>query len=198
MNYLISYNRSGNTWVRYILECITNQPTWGHQKFSISHRFKSEPPFITSGDPIIIKRHEIIPNEIKDTDKVVFLLRNPTECIWTSMNCKNEIFESEYLKYLELFRFYMNFKGEKQLFFYNMIYSEYFIESLLRFLGFDDKIGRFMDNIEKHKDNCFSIYDNPINTQYPLVIKSLTDEELKFIDRVVEKNEFAEIFRQFI
>jgi hypothetical protein len=198
MNYLISYNRSGNTWVRYVLECLTHQPTWGHQKFSISERFKSDPPFSVSGEPIIIKRHEIIPDEIKDTDKVVFLLRNPTECIWTSMNCKNEFFEPEYQKYLALFRFYMNFKGEKQLFFYDMIYSEYVIEILMRFLGFSDKIGVFMDNIEKHKGNCFSIYDNSINTRYPLTVKPLTDEELKFISRVVERNEFAEIFRQFI
>ena len=197
MNYLISYNRSGNTWVRYVLEYLTHQPTWGHQKFPISERFKSEPPFSVSGEPIIIKRHEIISDEIKDTDKIVFLLRNPTECIWTSMNCKNEFFEPEYQKYLELFRFYIKFKGEKKIFYYPTIYSKTFISELLHFLGFNEKIGRFMDNIEKHKDNCFSIYDNTINTRYQTT-KSLTYEELNFIGRVIERNEHSEIFQQFI
>ena len=98
-NYLVSYNRSGNTWVRYILEYLTHQPTWGHQKYSISERMGEKSNItILHSEPIVIKRHQIIPNEIKNTDRVILLLRDYQDCIWNSMDCKWEKFELQYRK----------------------------------------------------------------------------------------------------
>lgn len=205
MNYLISYNRSGNTWVRYILEYLTHQPTWGHQKFAISQRFTNSPIILTSDEPIIVKRHEIIPNEITVNDKVIFLLRDYKECIWNSMGCKYDSFEKEYLKYIQLLEFFHNFKGDKRLFYYDDIFQNYhFIFNLLYFLNrYDDieKIIDFVDDIEIHKSNCFGVYKNSINTKDNEKV-NLTETELNFIDDVMIKNGessylWSKYFRKF-
>jgi hypothetical protein len=195
MNYLISYNRSGNTWLRYIIEYLTHQPTWGHEKFAISQRFDNSPIVLISDEPILIKRHEIIPNEITKDDKVIFLLRDYHECIWNSMGCKWEKFEPEFIKYLNLIKFYGDFQGEKFSVKYEQLMDKpkVWIVAILTFLGFDpfdlvfNEMDSFMKDYEKHKENCFSIYDNSINTkdgQKP----HFTDEELKFMSRIHEKH----------
>jgi len=195
MNYLVSYNRSGNTWVRYILEYFTHQPTWGHEKFSISQRMGEKSNItIVQDTPIIIKRHEIIPDEIKKDDKVIFLLRDYHECIWNSMDCKWEKFEPEFKKYYDLLEFYYYFQGDKLLVKYEHLMEEpkIWITTILTFLGFDpfrivfEELDDFMDNYEIHKNNCFSIYDNSINTkdgQKP----TFTDEELRYMRLIHEK-----------
>ena len=38
MNWLISYNHSGNGWVRYCIDYLTQLPTHGHQPFSVSEK----------------------------------------------------------------------------------------------------------------------------------------------------------------
>ena len=173
MNYLVSYNRSGNTWVRYILEYLTHQPTWGHEKFSISERMGQKSTItLTSDEPIVIKRHEIIPDEITENDKVVFLLRDYHECIWNSMNCKWEKFEPEFIKYLNLVKFFHEFKGKKIIIRYEDLIKnpKTWISTILIFLGLDpfevifgDEFNNFLDDYDKHRESCFSIYNNSIN-----------------------------------
>ena len=59
MNYLVSYNHSGNTWVRYIIEYLTHLPTHGHQPFSVSQRDNNILDIDVDAEPIAMKRHEI-------------------------------------------------------------------------------------------------------------------------------------------
>jgi hypothetical protein len=191
MNYLVSYNRSGNTWVRYILEYLTHQPTWGHEKFSISERLGQKSTItLTSNEPIVIKRHEIIPDEITENDKVIFLLRDYRECIWNSMNCKWKKFEPEFQKYWNLLKFFINFKGESLFIDYDYLMTNLknSITKILNFLGFDipDEINDFISNYEFHKEISFSIYKNSINTKNGEKIQ-LTDKELKYIYEIVSK-----------
>jgi len=205
MNYLLSYNRSGNTWVRYILEYLTSQPTWGHEKFAISQRFDNTPIVLTSTIPIIIKRHEIIPDEIKKSDRIVFLLRDYKECIWNSMDCKYDNFEKEYKKYVQLLEFFENFKGRKKLFYYNNIFDDrQFIVTLIHFLrmilnipNFWLKTNDFIENIKIHKDNCFSIYDNSINTK-DKKSPMLSNDELQFIKGIVDGNYYSKYLLKFL
>jgi len=197
MNYLVSYNRSGNTWIRYILEYLSGRPTWGHEKFSISERFKENSPIIlTSSDPIIIKRHELIPREITTDDKVIFILRDYKECIWNSMNCKHEKFEEEYRKYQKLLYFFEKFRGEKRLLRYDSIINEPEI-SIILILYFLDLIGKtkesveeFCKNIEQHKENCFSIYSNSINTREQKT--TFSKEDIDFMTSIVERISWSE------
>jgi len=198
MNYLVSYNRSGNTWVRYILEYLTHQPTWGHQKYSISERMGEKSNItILHGEPIVIKRHQIIPNEITNQDKVVFLLRDYKECIWNSMDCKWEKFEPEFVKYWNLLKFFDEFDGKKLLIKYEDLMNDpkTFISTLLIFLGFDpfelifnedNEFNKFLADYEYHKEKCFSIYNNSINTKNGEK-PTFTEEELLYMKNIVGK-----------
>jgi hypothetical protein len=198
MNYLVSYNRSGNTWVRYILEYLTHQPTWGHEKFSISERMGQESniTLLSSTEPIVIKRHEIIPNEIKDSDNVIFLLRDYQECIWNSMNCKWEKFKPEFVKYWNLLKFYNDFRGHKILVKYDDLIKnpKTYISILLIFLGFDpfelifnedNDFNKFLVDYDTHREKCFSIYKNSINTRNGESL-TFTKEEIDYMNNVVK------------
>lgn len=197
MNYLVSYNRSGNTWLRYILEYLTHQPTWGHERFSISERMGQESTItLTSDEPIVIKRHEIIPDEITNEDRVIFLLRDYHECIWNSMDCKWEKFEPEFIKYLNLLKFYDGFKGKKIHVKYEDLIKDpkIWITTLLTFLGFDPfelvfggELNKFMNDYDTHRENCFSIYKNSINTKNGEK-PSFTEDELRFMRLIHEKH----------
>jgi hypothetical protein len=138
---------------------------------------------LLSTEPIIIKRHEIIPNEIKDSDKVVFLLRDYKECIWNSMDCKWEKFEPEFVKWWNLVKFFDNFEGEKLLLYYEDL-SEYWIHVLLDFLKVDDSgVTEFFENIEYHREKSFSIYKNTINTRNGEE-PTFTEEELSYMKEI--------------
>jgi len=151
---------------------------------------------LTSDEPIVIKRHEIIPDEIKESDKVIFLLRDYHECIWNSMNCKWEKFEPEFIKYLNLLKFFEEFKGKKIVIKYEDLIKnpKTWISTILIFLGLDpfelifgDNFKKFMDEYEIHKENCFSIYKNSVNTKNGEK-PSFTEEELRFMRLIHEKH----------
>ncbi len=198
MNYLISYNRSGNTWVRYILEYLTHYPTWGHKKFSINDRMGEKSNItLLYNEPILIKRHEIIPDEITENDNLIFLIRDYHECIWNSMNCKWDKFEKEFQKYYKLTDFYCKFKGNKILIRYENLISDpkITIFNILQFLGYGlnlyPELDEFMLNYNDHREKSFSIYQNSINTkdgEKP----SFTEEELMYIRIIVSKYDNGE------
>jgi hypothetical protein len=167
MNYLISYNHSGNTWVRYCLEFLTKLPTHGHSAFSISERNNNFLNIDIKENPICIKRHEIISGEILDTDNVVLLVRNPIECIKKSVsNINNEL-----NKYYSLIAAYENHKGNKAVVFYKDLFhnvnSLFDIVECFNNIKIDDNIVKrmikLMDDFEYHKQQSKSIYQNKTN-----------------------------------
>ena len=68
MNYSISYPSSGNQATRYILERLNKQP--------INELMAGE---IDTGEQMIHHRYDF--KGIHDTDFVIFLIRQPLECI---------------------------------------------------------------------------------------------------------------------
>ena len=157
MNYLVSYNHSGNTLVRYFIELLTGRPTIGHNLSSISDRFNLNILNVDSNEcPILIKRHELEDGEIKEEDKFILILRDHKDCI------KNN-YESEIDKYFKLINGYTNHKGEKIIITYDEIISDILKVSkvILDFIGID---GINYDDIDVdfHKNNCLSVYRNSI------------------------------------
>ena len=110
MNYLLSYNHSGNTWVRYCIEYLSQLPTHGHKAFSISERKDNFLNVNLEASPILTKRHKPNYHEMDKDDKVVLLVRNPSECIKKGMSVN-----LEYHKYHDLIIFYERFKGQKKV-----------------------------------------------------------------------------------
>ena len=86
MVYLVSYQHSGNTWLRYCIEYLTKCPTWGHREFSISERKSNFLDINLKNKPICIKRHEFPQRELNLNDIFLLILRNPYQCIKKSQD----------------------------------------------------------------------------------------------------------------
>lgn len=132
MNYLISHPHSGNTWLRYCLEFLTGCPTQGHNVCPISNRKGNFLNIDLSASPVAIKRHEIIEDEIKNTDTVLLIVRHPTNCIKEDNDVKLES-----LMLLELLSFYEKFIGKKKIVYYKDLFDYETIEKTMFFLGLE-------------------------------------------------------------
>ena len=116
MNYLVSYNHSGNTWVRYCVEYLTKKPTWGHRKYSISKRYLNFLDIDIKADPVLIKRHTL--EGITNNDNFILLLRDPRDCIKEGQDVYKE-----FLKYYSLIQGYEAHKGPKSVIYYDEIFD---------------------------------------------------------------------------
>lgn len=163
MIYLLSYPHSGNTWVRYCLEFITQQPTHGHRIFCISQRKKNFLNVNLNATPVAIKRHEIIDNEITLEDNLILILRHPTKCI--KFNVENV--ELELKKYYSLIEFYENFKGNKLILNFNDLFTDLkWLNNLIdkcNIKYINNNLNDLLERFEYHKQQSKSIYQNTVN-----------------------------------
>ena len=88
MTYLLlSYPRSGNTWIRYFIEHVSERPTIGYKE-----NYKNfDSPLLCKKyhDPIAIKRHGLIKDPVEH-DGLILVLRNPKECLLRHTGCVGE------------------------------------------------------------------------------------------------------------
>lgn len=177
--FLLSYPRSGNTWLRYCLEYLTARPTM--------HRFNMKDPMnqplgwcadfpVDCNKPPIEKVHtkrEMQRAEYDpENDLLIVIVRNPKEAIARHLN-KDITFKtfkggrgklslgSPYT-YFENLMVYNSWKPENRI----LIYYEDLITdpddvltALLLFLNEPlDNLYIFMQNFAEHKKNAISIY----------------------------------------
>jgi hypothetical protein len=168
--FLFSYPRSGNTWLRYCLEWITQRPTiernlWGpvawHAQF----------PIDLEKTPIhrVHSRDQILNNSIKANvavDKLIFILRHPHETIarddsWRQL-LKNSTFKPMAYYYFDNIEFFETWPAERRL----LIHYEDLIvsprETLTRILTFLEepltRLDLFMQDYEKHRQKSIALY----------------------------------------
>lgn len=125
---LLSYPRSGNHLVRFVVEYCSGRPTLGfrdHENFCIPQSLHDNPIFlrdvriqIKDLRPILIKRH----NPDFRPKKLLFLVRNPVIAILSHLGRDlNEIPENELLREANLFmencNFYRDFPGDNKMLF---------------------------------------------------------------------------------
>lgn len=161
MIYLVSYNHSGNTWLRYCMEYITKKPTLGHRKFSISERKNNALRININDNPIAIKRHEIRMGEIRDKDIFVLILRKPNECIKIDQNVS-----VEFLKYYSLIQHYKQHRGKKFLFHYNELFDKHILSWLRKIYKgriYKNRLNDLKSNWADHQKKCIGIYKNKRN-----------------------------------
>ena len=173
-NLLLSFPRSGNTWVRYIFECITKSPTsQGIVTDCQEGVFKEDclsSKLSLGADVnkkcILIKRHRAdFPwdNWTKDNCKLLFLLRDYKEAIIRhNYNQDDHTIESHVAGYIHCLEFYDKFDGEKKLINYEDLILDPRAEiyNMIRFLDikFDDHYYEFFDNLVKHKNTSIMGY----------------------------------------
>ena len=125
---LFSYPRSGNTWVRYIIEVLTGRPTLGTPDNLLNDppiwaRFQGL-PVNSMGDPVALKRHTLIQIDEEDrTRPLIVVVRNYKESIIRVRNHSEESlrkfdFETERLLYFAPVEYYHRHDRKKLLLYY--------------------------------------------------------------------------------
>lgn len=167
-NVLLSYSGSGNHLVRFFIELLTEQPTigWSFIKEDIAickATFEEPVPFNIKDDTPPIYRKEHFPPDYK-IERLILILRNPKEVLvrQTGKNLNNfvdgmfinTIIVTEHMDYyFNNYEYYLNFKGEKLLLFYEDLLTgkEAFIKQLYDFLkpNKPEKLQYALENVEK-------------------------------------------------
>ncbi len=171
-NYIASYNRSGNTWLRFLVEYVSKLPTTGHSDISIAERLQKKGGHALDDvditrQPIAVKRHVFAEGELKPEDRFVLILRDPTECIWNSMGLKYNLFIKEFFKYRELIRLYDEHPGEKIIIYYENLIKfpiQYGVH-VTNFFGDIATYGFGPVDLDYLKEQSYLVYDNPIYTK---------------------------------
>jgi hypothetical protein len=188
--FLLSFPQSGNTWLRYCLEFLTQRPTLHRNRtqprwhdFHYAHPLAWKAGFdIDEHKPLIEKIHQdqeslLMHNQQKislnhDADTLIFILRNPKESIarseyssWESL--LESAWGSSYPHriYFENLALFDNWPADRRY----LIYYEDLInaprETLTALLEFlhesTTRLDQFMDEYADHKARCLALYPNP-------------------------------------
>jgi len=183
-NLILSYPRSGNSWVRYIVEVISGRKTLGCVKnpsdkpiaVNVEHDIgvdMTKPAIARKFHRIWITDHKAYNNK---NNNLLLIVRNYKECV-VRQNRGDEtaLFRSFQLQtdgcdgtfpppdYINLFKSYEQWKGNKDIVYYEdlMDNPRKEIEKIVKLFELDDgKIDDFMENYEHHKNNSTGGYSS--------------------------------------
>ncbi len=172
-NILLSYPRSGNHLTRFMIELLTETPTFGCKTNSrdvpiYKNTFPNQIPFNIRNKNednnednnedkkeeinwvnSYHKYHEPIEN-YKSIENIIFIIRNPKEVLLRHNH--HQINQSSFDVYFKCIDFYLNFSGKKILFYYEDIITNKseFINQLYDFLDIKIplKLDYVLNNIE--------------------------------------------------
>jgi len=182
MNYLLSYNHSGNTWIRYCVEYLTQYPTHGHKAFSISERNNNFLNVDLTQNSILIKRHELSNCELKSEDNVILIIRNPGDAIK-----KNLDVNIEFKKYYDLIIQYENFTGKKMLIKYDYLFCIDIIKNIIKFYNMEvnlDRLENLTNNFLQHQIESKKIYHNKLY-EIGVGIENLNFKEIEHVRKYI-------------
>jgi hypothetical protein len=199
---IASFPRSGNHWVRYIIEQIYKRPTLGEGdddwKFNIDgpilERIYHSKECFKDLTPIAEKRHNI--RQEDNNKKLLFILRDFKKSViiqGLTMYSLDDLFNSNHI--YDLMEMYYNLivkfdiweKNKKTLIYYIDLlnHPRDIINKIISFIGVNDEIIQnkidFMNNYEAHRKNCLSIYEN-VRVKFPEGI-NITDEQLTLMEK---------------
>lgn len=167
MIYIISYPRSGNTFVRYIVEFLTGLPTKDLMAKKIVSREQS--PLLFGNKKIFsaYKRHDF--KGIRKTDKIIFVYRNYKEVLVRHNKNHRKITEQTMISnlldqdgtYYGLLKRYEKFTGKKMHIKYEELvkYPVKIAHDICTFInGNFNKVDEFRDNKDAHINKSLSFY----------------------------------------
>ena len=188
MNYIIaSFPRSGNHWVRYIVEWFSKRPTIGDGKRDLPIYKKVGLKGI-SGKPIAKKRHRI--DESMHDKKLLLIVRNFME---NKDIIDHQTIDYEAHKYhlpdvyMGLIEQYDVWPEDKIILYYEDLMDDPFesIMSILEFFKIDsDNVLNFINDIDIHRHNMMSYYMSFMG------IRSRTELTEEAANRAVEYKDY--------
>lgn len=174
MNYLISYPRSGNTFMRYIIEFMSGMKSLDLMaEESNQHISREQSPLLhPNAQTIIGKRHDW--NTVTEDDSVIFVLRNYKEAFIRN-NIGKRVLTTQLFKkandgsdggYIGLLKRYDEFTGKKMLIYYeDLINPEAYIseerdmlQDIADFLQVEVDSKTFVENYQMHKNKSLTFY----------------------------------------
>lgn len=201
MKYLIaSFPRSGNHWVRYIVEYCTRLRTMGEgaKKYWQKH---DRPIFERIGNKfyngeryIGRKRHKI-----KKPDKgldMILIVRNYREVLprhqpklFTSSPKITPRLDEISRYYINLIRYYHNWPQRKMLVYYeDLISNVYEIYRIMKFINHTHKFCEFHNSIDEHRNKCLCICNHVTDGTKPVFhSKKLTAKWIDLLDGIFDK-----------
>lgn len=205
--FLLSFPRSGNTWLRYCIEYTTQRPSFN--RFNLKHNvnfplgWSADFPIDITKSPIekvhILK--ELQRTQANDkTDALILIVRNPKEALIRvagKMVLMQAVMEDTCPKNLEIYfdalTIFDSWRSQKKLLVYYedlLQNSQAVLESIVAFLNeTTERLPEFLANYQVHKKKCLLIYKVSASGGDDLLYhsKSLSQEERKNIDHWVQK-----------
>jgi hypothetical protein len=205
-NLLLSYPRSGNTFLRYCVEQSTGKRTLAFVRPETAQnggmdtlikmgmgKMDAEPISNVDGQEIILEKT----HEIYDGDDVIFnketggrlllILRDFKEAIGRHIIGHPQKYVSEFPKYKSLLDFYENYEGDKLVIYYEdfVTNTEEQLKTILEFIGEynEEKYINYIADLENQKLNSISTY-NKFHTSFtkgvvsPHHVNQFSQEEL--------------------
>ena len=174
---LLSYPRSGSTWLRYCIEFLTERPTFGYIK-KIRNGTHVDTPFFKeylTNEPIALKRHKWDEDEARSKRayrKMILLVRNYKEAMlrddYPLYKFKDltilETIEKDYIKLLEKYHNHEYRVREKAIVYYEDLILEpkKTLDDLMKAMkvpkGYEKKLEQLMTNFEEHKNRSAGKY----------------------------------------
>jgi hypothetical protein len=199
--YLLSYPRSGNTWVRYIVEYISGRKTLGSQTNP-----EDLPLYINNVEnnplkhveellpPILYKSHGELIN-FSQKNGLVLITRSPSIAIRRQ---KGKLSVLELIRYMLILSIYHQWEGRRHLVKYEDLISQpdIVIPELARFLEIDSsRIGELIRDYHYHKEMSLHLYSGGVEiTGIPAKGRSRTRGELKKEEAVERDNRIIKRF----
>ncbi len=205
--YLLSYPRSGNTWMRYCIECLLQRPTLEYRQGMIAKHncplgfwwdlgtdFSKDPVWKVHDKGWMRRMGTLDPQ----AETLILIVRNYKEAITRHMRrpLHTSMLKQGHVKvYFDNLLLYEAWNPAKRLLIYYedlLSQPEKTLKQLVAFFNGDvDEVNAFMLEITKHKKKCVDIYvdyEGPSLTQGKYLIyhsHQIEDEERKNIDTYV-------------
>lgn len=166
--YLLSYPRSGNSWVRYIAEYISGRKTLGSQGNPkdvplYSNKLDDNPLSHVDGQlpPILFKTHGELIDFLPSND-LVLITRSPSIAI---RRVKRKFSLLELVRYVLILNIYHQWEGRKHLVKYEDLMAEpdICIHEIARFLEVNSgRIDDLLRNYDYHKEKSIILYSGEV------------------------------------
>jgi len=164
--FLLSFPRSGNTWLRYIIEHTADSPTLEGGGGGINQPMLAQLQNHLYQYPPIFKTHFC--HDVGQNDTLILVVRDYKECIIRhALHESNPPYRQmvdEYFKNLSVFDAHPNEK--KLLIFYEdiVVDPKPTVEQLCHFLSqhSEQRIDSFFKDFETHKEQCLALYRKKI------------------------------------
>jgi len=214
-NLMVSYPRSGSTFVRYIIEHFTGRPTIGPGPSKVDF------PVIPDWSSLFIsafKNHgqdthhqTIIDLILSKNIPLILLIRNPIEVFprHTSIKESEYIFKYDSINkipesisyFFKSLQTYDNYSGKKKIFYYEDLVTkpQDFIKELCLFLGVDKDgtmLEDFMETYEKHSSDSRRFYNRHQSEKFKFLIQWKLEGDSSRLSTPISVSEMIEAFKE--